>query len=106
MQPQISSLHHGGGNRKCHLICNTHTEESLAERVCDPRAVAGRRSTQEQSTANHSTPAFISLFAEADRKSRQRKPQSRVMVLRGVLDGGFWGDVSLLRSAQMSALSI
>lgn len=45
-------------------------------------------------------------LAQADGKSRQRKPQSKVILLRGMLHDGSWGDRSLFSSAQMSVLSI
>lgn len=50
--------------------------------------------------------ALLLLAGPRDRKNRQRKPQNRVILLRGEVNDGSWGDASLLSSAQMSALSI
>lgn len=50
--------------------------------------------------------ALLLLPGPRDRKNRQRKPQSKVILLRGALADRSWGDASLLSSAQMPALSI
>lgn len=61
---------------------------------------------QRLSGYNSDISALLLLAGLRDRKSRQRKPQSRVILLRGALGDRSWGDASLLSSAQMPALSI
>lgn len=55
---------------------------------------------------NSDNSALLLLTGPRDRKNSQRKPQSKVILLREELGDRSWGDTSLLSSAQMPALSI
>lgn len=64
MWPQISSLRRGGGDRKHHFVRGTHLRKNPQPTCSSGERGHGRRSTQDQSTADPRTPTFIESFAE------------------------------------------
>lgn len=71
-----------------------------------PRSRALPTSGHQLLSCYNSDNSTLLLAGPRDRKNSQRKPQSKVILLRGELGDRSWGDASLLSSVQMSALSI